>query len=92
MRCKKGKGAYCILPVRFRGILTEFQKRSIHARSGLRNNVRMLVSLTSFLHEAEQFVEELLPLGVVVDLVELKEKRRWCSILSFEGGSCLIKF
>ena len=58
-----------------------------------RNKVRMLVSLTSFLHEAEQFVEELLPLGVVVDLVELKEKRRWRyrrSILSFEGRRQLL--
>ena len=39
--------------------------------------VEILVALTSLLHEAEEVVEELLPLGVVVDLVELKGKRRW---------------
>ena len=45
--------------------------------------VEILVALTSLLHEAEEVVEELLPLGVVVDLVELKEKRRWRNAVQF---------
>lgn len=31
--------------------------------------------LTSFLHEGEEVVQEVLPLGVAVQLVKLKEKR-----------------
>ena len=53
-----------------------FNKAAIHERLAVKSE-SLSLSLTSFLHEAEQFVEELFPLGVVVDFVELKEKRRW---------------
>ena len=52
-----------------------FNKAAIHERLPVKS-WSLSLSLTSFLHEAEQFVEELFPLGVVVDFVQLKEKRR----------------
>ena len=50
-----------------------------------------MLHLTSLLHEGEEFVEEVLPLGVVREFVELKEKTRRREIIKIMSGALSTK-